>query len=308
MLSHFCKMSIPSGGNDACSHNDISLHQEARQRAWDERGIWQAKWVTGAEPLSPPDVLVFRNRFAVPHEETLRIHVTADERYELYLDGKRIGRGPERGDRHHWFFETYDLPLTPDEHVLVARVWVLGENAPVAQMSLPPQGLVVCADDPRWHQTLTTGVATWEYKQLQGFILNSAFGGWFTGATLEVDGHHVAWGWERGEGDGWQRVQVCQSAISYHRDDRLPEHVLEPASLPPMLERPWQGATVRFVAPLEAVSTAVSPSVSLNTCHRKRRIGKTYWMVSAPCKSPPTPPDGSSSTCKTTFVPILRWC
>lgn len=233
--------------------------EEARQRAWDERGIWQAKWVTGAEPLSPPCALAFRNRFAVPHEETLRIHVTADERYELYLDGKRIGRGPERGDRHHWFFETYDLPLTPGEHVLVARVWVLGENAPVAQMSLPPQGLVVCADNPRWHQALTTGVATWEYKQLQGFTLNSAFGGWFTGATLQVDGHRVAWGWERGEGDGWQRVQVSQPAISYHRGDRLPEHVLEPASLPPMLERPWQGATVRFVAPVEAESTAGIP-------------------------------------------------
>lgn len=102
--------------------------EEARQRAWDERGIWQAKWVTRAEPLSPPYGLTFRNRFAVPHEQTLRIHVTADERYELYLNGKRIGRGPERGDRHHRFFETYDLPLTPGKHVLVARVWVLART------------------------------------------------------------------------------------------------------------------------------------------------------------------------------------
>lgn len=228
-------------------------------RLWDERGIWQAKWITGAEPLQPPYALAFRNRFAVQTEETVRIHVTADERYELYLDGRRIGRGPERSDRHHWFFETYDLTLTPGEHVLVARVWVLGDLSPVAQMSLPPQGLVVCADDPKWEEVLNTCTARWEYKRLDGFDMDPAFGGWFTGATLKVDGTRVPWGWERGEGEGWQTAAARQHAISYHRGDRLPEHVLEPASLPPMLERPWQGAKVRFVADLRAESTANIP-------------------------------------------------
>ncbi len=28
--------------------------------------------------------------------ETIRIHVTADERYDLFLNGERIGSGPEK--------------------------------------------------------------------------------------------------------------------------------------------------------------------------------------------------------------------
>jgi len=233
--------------------------EQTKHLPWDERGIWRARWITHPEPLQPPYVLAFRNRFRVEQDETVRIHVSADERYELYLDGERIGRGPERGDRHHWFFETYDLPLTAGEHVLVARVWVLGELAPIAQMSLSPQGLVLCPQQPDWDSLLATGSADWEVKQLHGFTPFSTLGTWFTGAMLHVDGNLVEWGFERGEGDGWLPARDVQPAISMHRGDRLPEHVLQPASLPSMMERIWQSARVRFVANLESDSTAQIP-------------------------------------------------
>ncbi len=44
-------------------------------------------------------------KFTFDRTQTIRVHVTADERYELFLDGKRIGRGSERGDRNNWFYE-----------------------------------------------------------------------------------------------------------------------------------------------------------------------------------------------------------
>ncbi|GBC96474.1 hypothetical protein HRbin16_02278 [bacterium HR16] len=233
--------------------------EQTKSRPWDERGVWRARWIGYPEPLQPPVVLAFRNRFTVKRDETVRVHVSADERYELYLDGKRIGRGPERGDRHHWFFETYDLSLTAGEHVLVARVWVLGDLAPIAQMTQPPQGFVLCPQEPDWDDALATGVASWEVKDLDGFLLFSPLGGWFTGAMLKVDGNLVPWGFERGEGDGWQPAQALVHANSMHRGDRLPEHVLQPATLPAMMERVWQGAKVRFVANLQAESTANIP-------------------------------------------------
>ncbi len=233
--------------------------EQTRDRPWDERGVWRARWIGYPEPPLPPYVLAFRNRFTVQQEGTVRVHVSADERYELYLDGKRIGRGPERGDRHHWFFETYDLPLTAGEHVLVARVWVLGDLAPIAQMTQPPQGFVLCPQEAEWDALLATGVAQWEVKKLEGFQPFSSLGGWFTGAMLEVDGHRVPWGFERGEGDGWQPARALAHANSMHRGDRLPEHVLQPATLLPMMERAWQGAKVRFVANLQAEITADIP-------------------------------------------------
>jgi hypothetical protein len=87
-----------------------------------QRGAWPAKWVqhpdvNGVEPA----VVAYRRILTLAYDTTVRIHVTADERYELFLDGQRIGRGSERGDRHCWFFETFDLSLPAGCHVLVAR-------------------------------------------------------------------------------------------------------------------------------------------------------------------------------------------
>ena len=43
-----------------------------------------------------PAVLAFRLRFTMAEPGSPRIHVSADERFDLWLDGERIGRGPER--------------------------------------------------------------------------------------------------------------------------------------------------------------------------------------------------------------------
>src|SRR5579862_148874 len=116
---------------------------------WADRGRWPARWITHAEANgTAPVVQAFRRSFTVDRPRTVRIHVSTDERYELYLDGKRIGRGPERGDRLNWFFETYDLDLSAGEHTLVARSWWLGEfgPAPYAQLSVRP-GFVLAAEN-----------------------------------------------------------------------------------------------------------------------------------------------------------------
>jgi alpha-L-rhamnosidase len=99
---------------------------------WYTRGLWPCSWISATATLVPPFVSAYRCRFTLDHAATIRIHVSADERYELFLDGDRVGRGPERGEPRHWRFETYDLPLVAGKHVLVARVWSLGEHAPGA--------------------------------------------------------------------------------------------------------------------------------------------------------------------------------
>src|SRR4028119_1235314 len=87
-------------------------------------GQWPGRWV--ACPGTPAGgvsfVVAYRLRFTLPSPAVVRAHVSADQRYDLFLDGVRLGRGPERGDPLHWFFETYDLQLDGGDHVLVARV------------------------------------------------------------------------------------------------------------------------------------------------------------------------------------------
>jgi alpha-L-rhamnosidase len=212
---------------------------------WRERGLWPASWIAcpGADTL--PLVTAFRRTFTVPNSTAIRIHVTADERYHLFLDGVRIGLGPERGAPDHWFYESYELTLVPGDHILVARTWSLGEQAADAQMSIHP-GFLLAAEGMT--DLLSTGIAPWEAKILQGYqFIDPPTAPW-RGATVKVDGTRFAWGFESGLGDGWQPARKLGPGVGKRIDWELrPLHVLYPATLPPMLDRPFTAGAIRFV-------------------------------------------------------------
>jgi alpha-L-rhamnosidase len=134
---------------------------------WDGRGLWGAAWISCADTPDTPFVSAYRLRFHLPVAATLKFHVTADERYELFLDGERVGRGSERGDVLHWFYETYEGELSAGPHVLVARVWSFGRLAPRAQLSVRP-GFLLASDDPAAADMFDTGRAAWESQILPG--------------------------------------------------------------------------------------------------------------------------------------------
>jgi hypothetical protein len=100
---------------------------------------WAASWITHpTAPLREPIELHFRKSFslnAVPLE--FRVHVSADNRFVLYVNGKRVGDGPARGDLNHWRYESFDLApyLVAGENRLSAAVWNFGLYGPIAQMS-----------------------------------------------------------------------------------------------------------------------------------------------------------------------------
>ena len=100
---------------------------------------WKAAWITHpTAPLREPLVLHFRRILAlaaVPTEYIVR--VSADNRFQLFVNGHRVGDGPARGDLAHWRYERFDLApfLHPGENLIAATVWNFGIFAPVAQMS-----------------------------------------------------------------------------------------------------------------------------------------------------------------------------
>lgn len=178
----------------------------AGRAPWEAADRWPCAWIAPLQHVSPPAVVGYRRRFAVEWPATVRVHVSADERYELFLDGVRVGRGPERGDRVHWAFETYDLLLAAGEHVLAASVVSAGKLAPWAQMSVY-HGLIVAAEGDAWIQRIGTGVAAWEAKPLQGYTLTDPGAqlgmGVGSGPCYELDAARHPWGWEAGaEDDG----------------------------------------------------------------------------------------------------------
>src|SRR5215203_910681 len=72
---------------------------------------WAAHWIRPAD--APPKafgVYHFRKTFDLPSApRRFVIHASADNRYELFVNGRRMLTGPARGDLDHWRFETADI-------------------------------------------------------------------------------------------------------------------------------------------------------------------------------------------------------
>src|SRR5690606_27868062 len=101
---------------------------------------WNAKWI--GYPDSDGDayeVLFFRKTVVLDDvPEVFPVHVSADNRYRLFVNGESVSTGPARGDLDHWRYETVDLAphLRTGENILAAIVWNYAELRPVAQISL----------------------------------------------------------------------------------------------------------------------------------------------------------------------------
>lgn len=244
-------------------------------KAWIERGIWPCKWISCKDAGEPPFVTAYRKRFTMDKDATVRVHVSADERYELFFDGKRIGRGSERCDGANWRYETYDIPISKGDHVFVARVWSLGRQAPYAQMTVYPG--FIFAPEAEYIDKLGTGVAEWEAKKLGGYEFTDPTPAWGSGANLIIDGEKFCWGWESGDGDGWGSVENKDpGANGFIRNEYPMLHLMKPATLPPMVEKDIFAGSVRFVSdkPGVLVSSADNITTELDSWNLIRGKGK----------------------------------
>lgn len=221
------------------------------------RGTWPAHWVDHPErPRAEASVAVFQLQFECASATTIRIHVSADNRYCLYLDGELLGRGPERGTPDQWCFETYDLELPPVDnwpfHELSAISWWLGDKAPEAQTSVRP-GFLLAAEG-EWHARLSTGVAPWTVSLRSGVAFPQDPRTFGTGARTVLEGPLFPSAFADimlGPTTPAVPVGVAQSA--HARADIAPCWLLTPSVLPPMREQRKLAGTVRFAG------TQVSP-------------------------------------------------
>lgn len=66
-------------------------------------------WIWTSEPTPPRNAFVsFRREFDYTGGKA-DLHITADSRYILYVNGERIGFGPVRAWPNHWRYDTYDI-------------------------------------------------------------------------------------------------------------------------------------------------------------------------------------------------------
>ena len=105
---------------------------------WSERP-WPAAWITAScAPATDFAVVHFRRTFDLTSlPDSLPVLVSADNRYQLYVNGQRVGMGPARSDRLHWRYETYELLpyLQAGPNTITATVWNYGIDRPWSQES-----------------------------------------------------------------------------------------------------------------------------------------------------------------------------
>jgi alpha-L-rhamnosidase len=111
---------------------------------------WKAQWITGpgipinrftaASDVSLKQYGVFKFRKSLELKEkpsSFIVHVSGDNRYKLFVNGKNVSQGPARGDLYFWNYETVDLApyLIVGNNIIAAVVWNDGRDKPEAQIT-----------------------------------------------------------------------------------------------------------------------------------------------------------------------------
>jgi len=237
---------------------------------------WPAKWIgPGSHNPDASLGLVFRRSFELARGRKWRVHISADQCYELYVDGQLVGRGPERGDLKNWVYESYALDLAAGGHRVVVFVWWLAPAAPAPEAQQTHRPALIVLGEGEANQLLSTGVAPWEYQPLAGYSFHDHdhFNCYYaTGAQLNIDGRRRNPAVERGAGEGWQQpVTLGPAALVATRWETAPWWVLRPAFLPPMYGKLLHVGVARHVEIPPRTATTDLPVDS--ACHLPAEAG-----------------------------------
>ncbi len=181
--------------------------------------------------------------------KSFRVRVTADNRFELFANGQRVGLGPARGDLTHWRYETIDLAphLKPGKNVLAAMTWFLErDEAPMAQMGLSNLAFSSAAIPNDTEAKLVNTPWRVAESRLLGHAflpLNPAEMGYaycVVGPGDRIHGDTYPWGWEQPDFDdsGWEKPVVVADGSPRGARDAHSDWMLVPDVLPPMEATP----------------------------------------------------------------------
>lgn len=166
--------------------------------------VWPAFWIAPPQAsLKDFGVFHFRKSFDLDEKPSkFIIHVSADNRYRLFVNGKSIGVGPARGDLHNWNYETYDIAevLQKGNNKISAVVWNFGKFIPWAQITQKTALIIQGNSDA---EKIINTNKSWRVDQNQAYSpiddtkgLNSFI---VVGCGEEVNGAKYPWGWQNNE-------------------------------------------------------------------------------------------------------------
>ncbi|KIO76843.1 hypothetical protein TH53_12625 [Pedobacter lusitanus] len=226
----FCKINQTAGQTTLQINNQLL------------KSSWPAFWITSPNSQQREyGVYHFRKVFLLPTSgipKSFLIHVTADNRYRLFVNGKPIYSGPAHGDLFNWFYETIDIAayLKEGKNTIAALVWNMGNIAPVAQVS--NQTAFLLQGDSAAEQMVNTD-ASWKVEKSKAYTPCSldnrerlkAY--MVVGPGDQLDGRQLLWNWETTTYDdsSWNTAEEIThpEPVGYGTDNRW---TLAPRNIP----------------------------------------------------------------------------
>jgi alpha-L-rhamnosidase len=204
-----------------CVENNI-YSQEPSTQSITRKGTWTAYWIT-CPGVAQRDygVYHFRKSVNLPNKpSTFIVHITADNRYRLFVNGIPVSSGPARGDLYNWYYETVDIAphLVNGSNTIAAVVWNMGVHAPVAQIS--NQTGFLLQGDTKEEEIFNTN-ETWKVIDNKSYTPCSMDNGsrlrtyMVVGPGDHVEGSQYPWGWESPAFDDrpWQNAMRLTSSV-----------------------------------------------------------------------------------------------
>tara|TARA_Y100001972_G_scaffold128681_2_gene190983 strand:+ start:4565 stop:6925 length:2361 start_codon:yes stop_codon:yes gene_type:complete len=157
----------------------------------------------------------FRKSFELEAvSQQLQVHISADNRYIFYVNGKRVSYGPAKGDLKTYKYDIVDIKpyLQTGKNVLAVLVYNAGKNKPMALLSAQTAFMFRTEDpkfgflnaDRNWKTYQNTAYDPITYSELN---LREWLRGYYAvGPSDEVFAEKYPWGWENIDFDDSQWI------------------------------------------------------------------------------------------------------
>ncbi len=253
------------------------------------RQTWSAKWIAvpGASPYDY-GVYHFRKTFDLPRRpERFLIHVSGDNRYQLFVNGKRVVWGPARGDLFHWRYDTVDISqwLQGGKNSLAAVIWNFADFAPEAQIYLQTGFLLQGDGDTA--RVADTG-PSWKCERDEAYspivVTSGQMHGYYVAGPCDrVDAAKHSWGWETPGFDDaqWKNASVVGPAAGREARDVHTRWMLVERSIPPMQEAALSMPTLRRVTGISTPSRLVELTIPSRS-HATLLLDQTHLTTGYP--------------------------
>lgn len=212
---------------------------------------WKAQWITapgiGATnqwvaaydaALKDYGVYKFRKNFHLPAKpSTFIVHVSADNRYKLYVNEQLVSLGPARGDLYFWNFETVDIAkfLKAGINTVAALVWNDGKQKPEAQISYVT-GFIL-QGNTAVEEVLNTndswkGIKDSSYSPLEPHVPGYYVAG--PGELVQMKNNIKGWQQINYDDNHWQPARTIGNGLTKDAASDSRGWMLVPSALPPM--------------------------------------------------------------------------